>query len=157
MQKSRDEKYLILLGRLLLLGLGFLLTIVVVLLLLRLFFGLLSYMAWTEYLFMAGVLFLPACFFISVFLVYFRRTRRHPSKPVRYFSQTVFVLALMAWLYALGTDVIFFFQKKNVDIDHYLSYSLWYLAGSVGLIFFIGVIQAFSTEKEKDWMDRTPE
>jgi hypothetical protein len=157
MQKSRDEKYLILLGRLLLLGFSFLLAIVILLLLLRLFFGLLSYMAWTEYIFMAGVLFLPACFFISVFLVYFRRTRRHPSKPVRYFSQTIFVVALIAWLYALGTDALFFFQKRNVDIDQYRSYSLWYLAGSVATIFFIGVIQAFSTEKEKDWMDRSPE
>jgi hypothetical protein len=31
------------------------------------------------------------------------------------------------------------------------------LAGSVALIFIVGIIQALSTEKEKDWLEKRKE
>lgn len=63
----------------------------------------------------------------------------------------------MAALAAAGvmvTDLIHFFRTMATDTDKYFSYHLGFLVSNGALIFFIGILQALTTEKEKDWMER---
>lgn len=97
---------------------------------------------------------LPAALFMTVYAIFFVRTKSHPSKPVKTLSQLIFVLAFLISAAALLYDIHSFFSKYSPDIDQYHSYSLIYMAGNVALLFVIAIIQAFTTQKEVDWMDR---
>ncbi len=96
---------------------------------------------------------LPAIF-SSVYVIFFKRTKQHPSAIVRILSNTFFVLGIICSVIVLIVDIIAFFNKYEIDISAYRCFSLAYLAGNVGMIFLIGIIQAFTTPKEVDWMDR---
>jgi hypothetical protein len=96
---------------------------------------------------------LPALF-SSVYVIFFKRTKQHPSAIVRILSNTFFVLGIICSVIVLIIDIIAFFNKYEIDISAYRCFSLAYLAGNVGMIFLIGIIQAFTTPKEVDWMDR---
>lgn len=96
---------------------------------------------------------LPAIF-SSVYVIFFKRTKQHPSAIVRILSNTFFVLGIICSVIVLIIDIIAFFNKYEIDISAYRCFSLAYLAGNVGMIFLIGIIQAFTTPKEVDWMDR---
>ena len=61
---------------------------------------------------------------------------------------------LTAWACCLITDLITFFKSHYRDIAHYNSYNLAFLAANVGVIFFVGILQALTSSKEVDWMDR---
>lgn len=97
---------------------------------------------------------LPAALFMSVYAIFFTRTKNHPSRPVKTFSQLIFIAAFVTSVLVLLFDIKIFFAKFSSDIDRYYSYSLLYLAGNVALLFIIAIIQAFTTQKEVDWMDR---
>lgn len=97
---------------------------------------------------------LPASLFMSVYAIFFTRTKNHPSKPVKIVSQMIFVAAFIISIAALVYDIHTFFTKYSTDIDQYRSYSLIYMAGNVALLFLIAIVQAFTTKKEVDWMDR---
>lgn len=151
---GQENKYISLFLRIILTAIGFILSIALLLLLIRLFFGLLSYIPWVTYLYMIGILLVPSALFISIYLLYFSRTKHHPSVAVRYISKVYFIAALACWLFVLARDLNEFFSESYNTIDKYYSYELTFLAANVGGIFLIGIIQALTTAKEKDWMDR---
>jgi hypothetical protein len=97
-----------------------------------------------------GVVSLAPAIFMSVYYIFFKRTKKHPAK----ISQIIFVAGFLISLVVLVFDMISFFTKFKTDITGYYGLSLTYLAGNTALLFFIAIVQAFTTNKEVDWMDR---
>lgn len=155
--EDKFTQYLKLSNRLILILVGFVAFLLLLLLGLRYSFRLLDSMPWFVYLFTLFIIMVPTLVFITIFLVYFSRTKKHPSATVRYFSWSLFTGALILWGYILVTDIFTFFKTSSQQIGHYNSYSVLFLAGSVALIFFVGIIQAISTPKEKDWIEKRKE
>ena len=151
----KDEgKIIRLTGYLLFSVIGFLLSILVIFLLLRLFFGLLSYIPWITYTYIIFIISVPASVFLSVFLIFFRRTAKHPKKVVRFISYGIFLVFILTWIGVYIFDMVNFFKNEKVDIEFYYSYDTLFLTINVVVIFFMGVLQAFSQPKEVDWMDK---
>ena len=148
------SKYLRLFGNILFSFIGFILVLASIFLLLRLGFGWLDGLSWFAYFYMLIILFIPAALFVSVFLIYFKRTVSHPSTIIRTISYVFFSVLLIGWGAALFVDLNSFFKNGSSDIDKYYSYNLLFLVINVASIFLIGIIQALSAEKEKDWMDK---
>jgi hypothetical protein len=148
-------KYLRLFGTLFFTFIGFIIAFILLMLGIRGFFGLLSYIPWFTYVFMVLILMFPASLFISAYIIYFIKTKTHPSKIIRTISYSLFSVALLFWAYFFVSDLILFFRHFYNTIDMYSTYNLLFLAINVGCFFFIGVMQAFTTEKEKDWMERS--
>lgn len=107
-----------------------------------------------DLIFGLGMITLAPALFSSVYLVFFKRTKRHPSAIVRIISKILFLLGIVCSITVLVIDIITFFSKYEIDITAYKCFSLAYLAGNVGMIFLIGIMQAFTTQKEVDWMER---
>lgn len=152
--EDKFARYLQLSNRLVISLVAFVVTLIALLYGLRLAFGLLDSMPWFAYLFTLFIIMVPTILFITVFLIYFSRTKQHPSVGIRYLSWGLFIAALLVWVYFLVTDFITFFKTGSQQIGNYHSYSVIFLAGSVALIFIVGIIQALSTPKEKDWMEK---
>jgi len=153
--EDRFGKYLRLFGTIFFLIIGFIVSIILVLLAIRLFFGLLSYISWVSYLYMTFIILVPAALFIPAYIVYMKRTAAHPNKPVRWISYVIFSVAIAVWASFLVLDMITFFRYAYPAIGMYRSYDMIFLAANVGCFFLVGVMQAFTTEKEKDWMERS--
>ncbi len=147
-------KYLRLFGTLFFTFIGFLIVLILLMLGVKLIFGLLGYISWVTYLYMSLIILFPSAIFVTAYIIYFRRTRKHPSKPVRIISYILFSIALLAWAYYLISDLIIFFKHFYNTIEYYNTYNLLFLFINIACIFFVGVMQALSTEKEKDWMQR---
>ena len=47
-----------------------------------------------------------------------------------------------------------YFKLGIHDITNYASFDLLFLAGNIGLLFFIAILQAFTTKKEMNWMEK---
>jgi predicted membrane-bound mannosyltransferase len=92
--------------------------------------------------------------FTSIFVIYFKRSATHPSLFVRVVSYCLFVLALVAWAATFVWDMWHFFKTGSREISSYFSYNIFLLVSSVAGIFLIGVMQALTTEKEQDWMEK---
>lgn len=152
---DHNGKYLRLFGTIFFTVIGFLLAIVLLLLGFRLLFGLLNYVPWLLYIYMLCFLFLPAALFVPAYLVYFKRTLTHPNKPVRWFSLAVFSIAIASLLFFLTKDLFRFFNHPDFEIWNYSSYDKVFLVANVACFFITGVIQALTTEKEKDWHERS--
>ena len=147
-------KFIRLFGNIFFSFIGFIVLISLLLLGLRFFMGALDYLSWFRYFYLSLMLMIPSVLFITVFIIYFKRTKFHPSKPVRIISDTIFVSAILSWLVVLVMDSIQFLKHGYPDIDKYYSYNLLYLVINVTTIFIVGIIQALTTAKEKDWMER---
>jgi len=150
-------KYLRLFGTLFFTFIGFILAFALLMLGVRLFFGVLSFIPWFSYVYMILILMFPTALFVSVYIIYFKRTGKHPSIAVRVISYFLFVIALFSWGFFFVRDIQVFFKHYYYTIDRYETYNLLFLACNVGCIFFTGVMQALSTEKEKDWMEKVKE
>jgi hypothetical protein len=92
--------------------------------------------------------------FMSVYFIFFKRTKNHPVKTVRIVSKILFVAGFAVSLFVLLYDMRSFFSKYSTDISSYQGYSLAYMAGNVAILFIIAIVQALTTGKEVDWMDR---
>ncbi len=147
-------KFIRLFGNIFFSAIGFILLIVFFLLGLRLVLGAIDYIPWISFVYMSFMLLIPATLFVTVFVIFYKRTKIHPVKIVRWLSNIIFLLAISSWIIILVNDGITFFKNGYPDIDKYFSYNLLFLVINVGVIFFTGVIQALSTAKEKDWMDK---
>jgi hypothetical protein len=101
-----------------------------------------------------GVVTLAPALFSAVYVIFFKRTRRHPVAWVRIISNAAFIIGIAISAFVLVTDMIAFFTKFNIDITGYRCFSLPYMAGNVGGLFLIAIMQAFTSSKEADWMDR---
>ena len=133
---------------------GFIIILALIMISLRLIFGVLDYMPWFSVLFTLFIVCVPAILFLTVYLIYFKQTRRHFSKPVRIFSYMVFVVAIAAWLYFWVQDIIIFFKYHYNGISEYNCYNLAFLSANIFAIFFVGIVQALKAKKEIPWMDR---
>ncbi len=154
MMENTFSKYLRLFWNIFFTFVGFIIAMAIILFSLRVMFGLLDKLSWFTYLYMLLMLFIPGALFISVLLIYFVRTKTHPSKIARIVSNVIFSMLLLTWVVFLVIDLSAFFKEGSSDINRYQSYNLLFLVINVGLIFFIGVFQALSTQKEKDWMEK---
>ncbi len=152
--EDKYSKYINLSLKLFLTFFVFVVSLLLLLFGLKLIFGLLDSIPWFVVLYLFIIIIVPAALFISIFLIYFRRTRSHPSLAVRWISYIVFSIALCGWGVSLVLDMIHFVSKQSREIGGYYGYNIFLLAGSVALIFLVGVMQALAGEKEKDWMER---
>lgn len=155
--EDKFEKYLKLSHRILLVLVVFIASLLLILFGLRLIVGMLDKLPWFTYLFTLFIIIVPSAIFITIFSVNIARTKYHPSASVKMVSYILLVAALLAWIYFLISDIVTFFKTAVQQINPYNSYSVLYLAGSVALIFVIAIIQALSTKKEKDWMEKRKE
>ncbi len=101
-----------------------------------------------------GVVTMTPAVFSTVYVIFFKRTKKHPSATVRIISKAIFVTGLAISMVVLVIDMISFFTGFKTDITAYHGLSLTFLAGNVGMLFLIAIIQAFTTKKEIDWMER---
>lgn len=154
---DKFEKYLQLSNRLILVFAGFVVSMLLLLLGLRFLFGLLDSIPWFVYLFTLFIIIVPSAIFICLIAISVSRVKLHPKKGIRILAYTLNTLALLAWIYFLLADLVHFFKTGDAQINPYHSYAVINLAGSVALIFLLGIIQALSTEKEKDWMEKRKE
>lgn len=152
--EDQFSKYLRLFGNIIFSALGLFMGFLLSLVLLRYFFGMLDQLSWFSFLFSAFIIFLPGVFFLMVFCLFFKRTLSHPSKASRIISYCLFIMAIVSWLYVLYADAVTFFKQGYTDIGKYMSYELLFLTSHVALIFLIGILQALTTNKEKDWMEK---
>lgn len=155
--EDRYGKYVRLFGTLFFTMIGFILAFTLLLLGIRLIFGLLSFISWSAYIYTLFIMMVPAVLFISIYIIYFKRTAAHPSAFVRYISYGIFSVALIFWVIFFVMDIITFFKHAYTDIEKYNGYDMIFLSANVAAIFLIGVMQAFSAPKEKDWMERNSE
>lgn len=107
-----------------------------------------------DIIFGLGVVTLAPALFSAVYVIFFKRTTKHPVPAVRLISKTLFMIGIAISAFVLITDMIAFFTKFNIDITGYRCFSLPYMAGNVASLFLIAIIQAFTSSKEVDWMDR---
>ena len=99
----------------------------------------------------------PAAVFASADVIFFKRTKQHPSAVIRTCSKILFVTGIIFCAVFLVLDILVFFKKPGNDITDYRCFSISFLAANIGGLFLIAIIQAFTTKKEKDWMDRLGE
>lgn len=99
---------------------------------------------------------IPPALFAAVYYIFFKRTKQHPSKPVKAVSQVLFIIAFCICLVVLVTDLLHYFKLKSgaYDIGQFNSYSLAFMAGNIALLFVIALVQAFTTNKEEDWLEK---
>ena len=97
---------------------------------------------------------LPAALFSTVYYIFYKRTKIHPVSGVRITSKILFVIGIIASLFFLTLDVKTFFTKFSIDITNYYCFKLAYMAGNVSMLFLIAIVQAFTTKKEVDWMEK---
>ncbi len=152
--ESTYSKYLRLFGNIFFLFLGFVLAFILVIVAFRLLFGLLSFIPWLRVLYMLFILMMPVCIFGTAFLVFFKRTATHNSKPVKIISYIIFTAILLSWAILTIYDLVTFFKFHYISIDKYYTYNLLFLSINIFCIFGVGVMQALSTPKEVDWMER---
>lgn len=100
---------------------------------------------------------IPSAIFSTAYIIFFRRTRKHPVKAIRIISMTLFVIGLICCLTVLVMDMVSFFRHRGLDVNDFESYTTLFLAGNIGGLFLIAILQAFTTKKEKDWMEKNRE
>ena len=108
----------------------------------------------TDIIFGLGIVSLTPAVFMSVYYIFFKRTKHHPAAAVKIISQIFFVIGFVAAIAVLIYDMRIFFTKYSTDIASYSGYSLAFVAGNIAVLFIIAIVQAFTTNKEVDWMDR---
>ncbi len=149
-----NGKYIRLFGTIFFTFIGFVVVMLLLMLGLRLIFGILDFIPWFSLFFTLLIICVPAIIFITVYFIYFKHSKGHASAPVKLFSNLMFAIAVGFWIYFWVTDIFIFFKHHYNGIDSYHTYNLAFLAANVGLIFFIGIVQALTTKKEVDWMER---
>ena len=97
---------------------------------------------------------LPSSVFATVYYIFFKRTKTHPSAAVRLISRIVFILGFCTCLFVLIIDFMKFFKNPVFGTEGYRNFSLAFLAGNVATLFIIAILQAFTTNKEEDWMEK---
>jgi len=100
------------------------------------------------------VISVPASVFATVYYIFFTRTKRHPSALVRFISKTLFIIGFSIAIVFLVLDIITYFHKPENDVTNYRCFNIFFLAGNVGGLFLVAILQAFTTEKEKDWLEK---
>jgi hypothetical protein len=100
---------------------------------------------------------IPAAIFTTAYVIFFKRTKQHPSNIVRIISRILFASGFCCCCVFLVLDMILFFTRQSYDVTNYRSFSTIFLAGNIGGLFLIAIMQAFTTQKEKDWLEKRRE
>lgn len=107
-----------------------------------------------DIIFGLGMITSAPALFLSVYVIFFKRTALHPAVTVRFISRSFFVIGFVCSIFVLFTDIISFFTKFEIDSTGYRCFSLVYLTGNIAGLFLIAILQAFTTKKEVDWLKR---
>lgn len=151
--EDKVGRYIRLFGNIFFSFICLLLTLVVIFFLIKYVFGFLDSFSFTEVFFRSVMILAPGIFFLAVVTYYWKRTRKITSTVTKYISFIIFAVMLAAWVYAMVSDMMIFSKHGYDDIKRYFSFSLTMLAGSVGLIFFVGMLQALAEPEEVDWLE----
>jgi len=100
------------------------------------------------------VISIPPAVFSAAFYIFSKRTKAHPSAMVRMISQIIFFTGICCGVIVLVISIIDYFKKGHHNITDYISFSLAFLAGNIAALFLIAIMQAFTTKKEEDWMEK---
>ncbi len=95
---------------------------------------------------------IPSAIFTTACYIFFKRTKQHPSAGVKIISQILFVIGFLNSLLFLVLGIISYFKKGYNNITDYPTFNIAFLAGNIGGLFLIAILQAFTTKKEEDWM-----
>ena len=101
-------KYLRLFGTIFFSVIGFIVVLALLLLGIKLVFGLMSYIPWITYVYMVFILLVPSGLFIPAYFIYLKRTVDHPNKTIRFISYLIFTAAIITWSVFLVLDMITF-------------------------------------------------
>jgi len=153
--EDKLSRFIKLFGLLLMSFILVIIFLVLIMLGLRLFFDQVGNMPWMTWAYRMLILSLPAAIMTTAYVIFMKRIGGHPARYVRWISYLLIGAAAVWMLFAFTMDVISFVQKPVNTISTFLSYDKYFLAGHVSLLFFTGVLQALTTEKEKDWMERS--
>lgn len=147
-------KYMGLLLRILLLAVGAVAFLIVSVVLLRLVMSAFDALPWSVYIFMTFILLVPAAIFAVAYFTFLHKTKLHPVGWVRMVSNILFYAAIAAWVACTIHDFYIFFTTHHTEIRKYYCFNVLFLAINIFIIFGMGILQALTTEKEKDWMDK---
>src|SRR5437868_2910755 len=111
----------------------------------------------TDNIFELLVLSVPTAVLTSAYAIFYIRTKRHRSLVIQLISWTILGAGLFACVATLTTDLISYCTIRRSDITDYHSFNTLFLAANIVALFFVAVIQAFTTAKEKDWMEKLKE
>ncbi len=97
---------------------------------------------------------IPPAIFSSAYIIFFRRTRLHPVKAIRIISMALFLVGLICCLIVLVMDMVSFFKYRGLDVNDFKCFGVLFLASNIGALFLIAILQAFTTNKEQDWLEK---
>jgi predicted neutral ceramidase superfamily lipid hydrolase len=97
---------------------------------------------------------IPPAIFSSAYFIFSKRTKTHPSALVRGISQSLFAIGICSSAVVLALSLITYFAKGYNGVTDYKSYSLAFVAGNIAALFIIAIMQAFTTKKEEDWLEK---
>jgi hypothetical protein len=107
-----------------------------------------------DILFELVVISIPSAVFATVYYIFIKRTKKHPSVIVKTISQVCFIIGFCYCVIVLALCIIEYFKLGIHDITNYKSFDLIFLASNIGLLFFISILQAFTAKKEINWMEK---
>ncbi len=151
---KEEAKYIRLFGVIFFSFMAFIAFIAALMMILKYTFRMLDHIPWFSLMFTLFVICVPAVLFITVYFIYIKHTKPHPSKAAKVFSYLIFAIALTAWVYYWLLDFIIFFKHHYNSIGEYNCYNLAFLAANVGAIFLVGIVQALNTNKEVGWIEK---
>jgi hypothetical protein len=97
---------------------------------------------------------IPSAVFATAYYIFFKRTKQHPSVVVKIISQILFIVGFCGSLFFLVLSIISYFKKGYNNITDYPTFNIAFLAGNIATLFLIAILQAFTTKKEEDWMEK---
>ncbi len=97
---------------------------------------------------------IPPAVFATVYYIFIKRTMNHPSAIIKIISQVLFVIGFCCSLTIFVMDMIYYFKQGRHDITDYTSFSLVFLVSNFAALFIIAIMQAFTTQKEEDWLEK---
>jgi hypothetical protein len=151
---NRNINILSLFGTWLLAFTVFVVTMFLLFLIMRFIFVPVFETRWFELLFYIAIISAPFVLFEFVYIVFFRRNKKHPAAWVKIISGILFIAGMAFCLYVYILDFISFFNKEYYSITEFKSFDLRFLCINIFGLFAIAILQALTTEKEKDWMER---
>jgi len=107
-----------------------------------------------DLLFELMIISVPSAVFTTAYYIFFTRTRKHTSATVRMISYPLFIIGFSIAVVFLIMDLVSYLHKAQGDVTGFLCYNIFFLSGNVFALFTIALMQAFTTEKEKDWLEK---
>ncbi len=117
--------------------------------------------AWFVYGYIILIIGVPSFVFLLGYPVFLKRTKKHRFAWVRYISYIVFILGIIACIAYWIWDIYILFKLKDTNLadkihtlSTYPSFSILFIGGNIACFFLVGILQAFTNENEKDWMNK---